>query len=159
MKECELEIHAEKSRIVYCRSDRFTEHHENETFDFLGYTSWTRSVRNGEGKFFKAFTPAVSKTAAKSFREKFGKIVKGVQSWTLEDIARQLNLVIKGWMNYFSVSHSREARKETDYVNQILVRWLKRNVKIVSRSWKGLVYACSNSGIHSESVLPLSEGH
>jgi RNA-directed DNA polymerase len=38
LKECKLEIHPEKTHIVYCRSDRFWERHENESFDFLGYT-------------------------------------------------------------------------------------------------------------------------
>jgi RNA-directed DNA polymerase len=135
MKECGLEIHPEKSRIVYCRSDRFRGHHGNETFDFLGYTFRMRSVRNAEGKFFNSFTPAVSKTAAKSFREKVRKLVKGTQAMTLEDLALQLNPVIKGWMNYFSVFRSREARKEMDYVNQTLVRWVKRHYKTVRRSW------------------------
>jgi len=34
--ECGLEIHPEKSKIVYCRSDRFNNKYENESFDFLG---------------------------------------------------------------------------------------------------------------------------
>jgi RNA-directed DNA polymerase len=38
MLDCKLEIHPEKTRIVYCRSDRYPERYEHESFDFLGYT-------------------------------------------------------------------------------------------------------------------------
>jgi RNA-directed DNA polymerase len=135
MRECGLEIHPEKSKIVYCKSDRFQGEHVNESFDFLGYTFRSRSVRNKEGAFFNTFTPAVSKSSAKAFREKIRATVKGMHSIALENLAEHLNPIVRGWMNYFMVYRSREARKEIDYVNQILVRWIKRKYKTTRRNW------------------------
>ena len=38
MAECRLELHPDKTKIVYCRSDVNPGHYEHESFDFLGYT-------------------------------------------------------------------------------------------------------------------------
>lgn len=135
LKECGLEIHSEKSKIVYCKNDESQKYRENNSFDFLGYTFKGRSARNKQGKFFKTFTPAVSKEASKSFREKIRRTVRGTQSISLEELAKRLNPIIRGWMNYFMVYRSREARKEIDYVNQVLVRWIRKKYKTVRRNW------------------------
>lgn len=60
MKICGLEIHPDKTKIVYCKSDRFKGEYENTSFTFLGYTFRVRYVRNRYGKFFNAFSSAVS---------------------------------------------------------------------------------------------------
>ena len=113
MLESKLEIHPEKTRIVYCRSDRYTGMHEYESFDFLGYTFRKRYVRSRYGNFFNAFTPAVSKEASQKFR----------------DSIREMNQVIRGWANYFSKFCSREARRVLDYVNITLVKWCRKKNK------------------------------
>jgi RNA-directed DNA polymerase len=61
MTECKLEVHPGKTKIVYCKSDVYPEHHEHESFDFLGYTFRRRIVKSRHGNFFNSFTPAVSK--------------------------------------------------------------------------------------------------
>jgi RNA-directed DNA polymerase len=38
LKKCGLELHPEKTKIVYCKDDYRRGFHENESFDFLGYT-------------------------------------------------------------------------------------------------------------------------
>jgi RNA-directed DNA polymerase len=38
MAECRLELHPQKTKIIYCRSDVNPEHHEHESFDFLSET-------------------------------------------------------------------------------------------------------------------------
>jgi len=135
LKKCGLEIHPEKSRIVYCKSDKFKGDHENTSFDFLGYTFRTRSARNKQGVFFNTFTPAVSKDSAKAFREKIRALVKGTHNISLEKLAELLNPVIRGWMNYFMVYRPSEAQKEINYVNHVLVRWIRKKYKRIRRNW------------------------
>ena len=135
LKKCGLEIHPEKSRIVYCKSDKFKGDHENTSFDFLGYTFRTRSTRNKQGVFFNTFTPAVSKDSAKAFREKIRALVKGTHNISLEKLAELLNPVIRGWMNYFMVYRPSEAQKEINYVNHVLVRWIRKKYKRIRRNW------------------------
>ena len=67
--ECGLELHPEKTKIVYCKDDHRTGDHQHTSFDFLGYTFRPRSVKNrNQRTLFVGFTPAVSKTALKSMR-------------------------------------------------------------------------------------------
>lgn len=134
MKSCKLELHPEKTRIVYCRSDRYKETHENDSFDFLGYTFRTRYAKSKNGNFFNAFTPAVSKSAAQSFRDKIREIRKKNKMASLEQLAELMNPVIRGWSNYFSQYTASEARKVLDYVNLTLVQWAQRKYKRMKRN-------------------------
>ena len=72
--ECGLEIHTEKSRLVYCKSENNTLKYENTIIDFLGYTFRPRMIKSRQGKYFMGFTPAVSKSAGKSFRTNYTEI-------------------------------------------------------------------------------------
>ena len=137
MAGCKLELHPEKTRIVYCRSDKNTERHEHERFDFLGYTFQMRRVKSQNGKCFNGFTPAVSKRNAKEFRDKMREMrVQGILL-TPEEMAEKINPVIRGWANYFTQFYPSEARRKAlDYVNLMLVYWARRKYKRLRRSRK-----------------------
>jgi RNA-directed DNA polymerase len=66
--DCGLELHPEKTRIVYCKDDARRGDYPNTTFDFLGDTFRPRRSKNRWGKYFVHFSPAVSNTAAKAMR-------------------------------------------------------------------------------------------
>ena len=38
LKQCKLELHAEKTKIIYCKDDRRRGSYSDEKFDFLGFT-------------------------------------------------------------------------------------------------------------------------
>jgi len=101
MKECKLKIHPEKTRIIYCKDVNRKEEHDNTSFDFLGYTFRTQVSRNRNGQYFTSFTPAVSKKARKAFRENIRDIRKGSSHKSLEQMAKEMNPVLRGWANYF----------------------------------------------------------
>ena len=129
MKHCKLSLHPSKTRIVYCRSQRNKGHHENESFDFLGYTFKTRWHKGRDGKFHEVFTPAVSKDAAKNFRAKVKTVCKGSSNWSIEELANKLNPIIRGWCNYFGAYRKSEIQKELFYANYAIVLWYRRNHK------------------------------
>jgi RNA-directed DNA polymerase len=129
LKECKLELHPEKTRIVYCRCDKFQGRHENESFDFLGYTFRRRWVKSKQGKFFYGFTPAVSKSAGQQFRDKIRDIRMANKMASLERLADIMNPVIRGWANYFTQYNPSEARRILNFVNHTLVRWFRRRHK------------------------------
>ena len=133
--ECKLEIHPDKTRIIYCRSDNYRGRHEHESFDFLGYTFRRRWVKNNKGNFFNGFTPAVSKSAQKSFRDKIREIRLTNKMVPLEKLADIMNPVIRGWANYFYKFNTREARKTLDFVNLTLVRWIRFRSKSIKRNY------------------------
>ena len=68
LSRCQLEVHPEKTRIVYCKDDDRRGKYPHERFDFLGYTFRPRRSKNRWGKYFINFTPAVSNEAATPMR-------------------------------------------------------------------------------------------
>ena len=60
-----LELHPEKTKIVYCKDANRRGGSEHTSFDFLGYTFRGRLVRGRRG-FFVSFTPAISTKALKA---------------------------------------------------------------------------------------------
>lgn len=129
LEQCRLEMHPGKTKIVYCKDTHRTGKYENESFDFLGYTFRPRLAK-GRGKYFVTFTPAVSKKAAKRIRQT-------IRSWglqrrsdrSLEDLARQINPVVRGWINYYGRFRRSELHLVLRSLDPILIRWAARKYK------------------------------
>src|SRR3954447_26981758 len=103
LAECQLEMHPTKTKIVDCKDGQRTGKYPIWKFDFLGYTFRPRLVKNSRrNSMFWSFTPAVSATALKSMRQTIRELNfrQRTQS-TLGDIARKLNPILRGWMEYY----------------------------------------------------------
>jgi RNA-directed DNA polymerase len=104
MAEVGLQLHPDKTRIVYCKDrNRRRSDCADTSFTFLGYTFRARQApaRQGDGAMFSAFLPAVSKDALKRMSGEVRAWRIHTRSGTeLEDIASWVNPVIRGWMNY-----------------------------------------------------------
>lgn len=130
MAECGLELHPDKTKIVYCKDDRRKSVYDHTSFDFLGYTFKSRSSKDREGRLFNGFLPALSNSAAKSFRNKI-KSFK-LYRWTtakVEEIAAVLNPMVRGWINYFGTFYPSKMRKTLWCINQIILKWVMRKFK------------------------------
>ncbi len=132
-----LTIHPEKSRIVYCRRNNEPIPEGVETsFVFLGYCFRPRLVKSADGVYFMGFPPAVSTDAARAFREKVRLVIRESTTTDIVKLSQALNPVIRGWMNYFCRFTPSEAfHKGINYVNQKLVRWIRRCRKKARRSY------------------------
>jgi RNA-directed DNA polymerase len=75
MEECGLQLHPEKTSIVYCKdSNRTAKGLSKTSFDFLGYTFRPRLAENsGRGEWFTNWLPAVSHRSMRSMNEKMRK--------------------------------------------------------------------------------------
>jgi hypothetical protein len=130
LAECALELHPEKTKIVYCKDDDRRGHYPVMSFDFLGYTFRPRRSKNRWGKYFVNFTPGVSNTAAKAFRQT-------VRDWRLEcridkdlaDLARMFNPAIQGWINYFRRFYKSALYPTLRYLDRRLVEWAMAKYK------------------------------
>jgi RNA-directed DNA polymerase len=101
LKECGLELHPDKTRIVYCKDIRRREQYENIQFDFLGYNFRPRRSFDRHGRIFTNFAPAMSPSAATAARQAIRKWRLQLKSdKSLEDLSRMFNPVIAGWINY-----------------------------------------------------------
>jgi RNA-directed DNA polymerase len=67
--QCKLELHLEKTKIIYCKDDKQRGSYSDEKFDFLGFTFRSRRAKSRWGKYFISFSPAISHEATKSIQE------------------------------------------------------------------------------------------
>jgi RNA-directed DNA polymerase len=122
--ECKLELHPEKTKIVYCKDSNRTGNSEHEKFDFLGYTFRPRSSRNRYGKLFTSFSPAMSEKAQTRSKEVVKSWLKEVKpTKVLTDLAKLANPVIIGWENYFGKFCASEMWSLINYIETSLMRW------------------------------------
>ena len=137
MAECKLELHPEKTKIVYCRDDNRKGNYPRESFDFLGYTFRMRRTLNNKKKvFFMNFSPAISNKAAKKIRDK-------VREWrldkrtdmSLEDFAEIMNSVTRGWINYYGAFFKSACAAVLRYIDYNLAKWAKRKYKTFKGSF------------------------
>jgi RNA-directed DNA polymerase len=132
--ECGLELHPEKTRIVYCKDDDRRGKYPETKFDFLGYTFRPRRSKNRFGKFFINFTPGVSRKAAKAMRQTIrGWRLQLKPDKSIEDISRMFNPVIQGWINYYCRFYKSEMYSVLRHVNRALVQWAQRKYKRLYR--------------------------
>jgi RNA-directed DNA polymerase len=130
LRECGLELHPEKTKIVYCKDDDRRRTHPNEKFDFLGYTFRPRRSKNRWGGFFIGFSPAVSDRAVKEIRAE-------IRSWNLhlrsdkaiEDLSRMFNPKVRGWLNYYGRYYRSALYPPMRQLDRSLARWAERKYK------------------------------
>ncbi len=67
---CGLTLRPTKTKIAYCKSGSNRGSYPQVGFDFLGHTFKPRLCKNRQGKYFVAFTPAISRKLAKKVRYK-----------------------------------------------------------------------------------------
>lgn len=131
---CKLELHPDKTRIVYCKDDDRKGEHSEIKFDFLGYTFRPRRSKNRYGKYFINFTPAVSNKACKAMRQT-------IRGWRMhlkpdigiDDLSRMFNASIRGWINYYGHFYKSQLYPVFRHMNQALVQWARRKYKKLER--------------------------
>lgn len=128
--ECKLELNEEKTKIVYCKRNHRNIEYECIQFDFLGYTFRPRRSIDTHGEVFLNFSPAVSKKART-------KIWETIRDWNqkywvqmkLEDIAKQINPIIQGWINYYGKFNPGVLKEVLKRINLKLSRWIREKFK------------------------------
>ena len=133
-RECGLELHPDKTRIVYCKDDDRRGDYPEMKFDFLGYTFRPRRSKNRYGKFFVNFTPGVSNKACKAMRQT-------IRQWRLQlkpdkkldDISHMFNPVLRGWINYYGRFYKSALYSVLRHMNRALILWARRKYKRLSR--------------------------
>lgn len=130
-EECELEMHPEKTRIVYCKDGQRGSNYPNKSFDFLGYTFSPRACKNRtRNTTFVNFTPAVSKTALNAIRTKIRRDnVRNRTDLSLEEVAKWYNPILQGWLNYYGSYYRSGMYPIWRHFNKTLIAWAVRKYK------------------------------
>jgi len=138
LRECGLEMHPEKTKIVYCKDGRRRGDSENTEFDFLGFTFRSRMVQNSYTKsMFCGYSPAASKTSLNNMRDVIRKLrISRRTNLSLEIMAKILNPKLVGWYNYFGSFHPSELYKVWKHVNRVLMLWARNKFKRIRKGDK-----------------------
>ena len=131
-----LELHPEKTRIVYCQDSNRRGSYQHTSFTFLAYTFRPRDTKNKQGIRFTGFLPAMS-------RDKLAEKGREIRRWrihrrtghTLDGLAYTINPIVRGWMNYWGRFGRVQMHGLLMRINTYLMRWAGEKYKRL-RSFK-----------------------
>ena len=136
--EVGLELHPDKTRIVYCKDSRRRREYGLVSFTFCGYTFRPRKAFGKERKRrFTGFLPAVApgKLTDMSRQAASWRLHRRTTS-TLDDLAKDVNPVLRGWLNYFTEFYPSAVIPIGKRMDRHLLRWARRKYKRLKRSEK-----------------------
>lgn len=133
-----LELHPDKTKIVYCKDSRRRQEFDQVTFTFCGYAFRPRMAFDKNRKqVYTGFLPAVSP-------DKLTEMSRKIAAWrihrrttqTLSEIARWLNPALRGWFNYFTVFYPSQVKPLCERIDRHLMRWAQWKYKRLKGSDK-----------------------
>jgi len=140
---CKLELHPEKTKLVYCKRKgrRKRKEVKHQQFDFLGFTFRPRKVKTKDGQLMFGFSPAISRKRTKRIVAACRKL--RFHRWThlnIHQLAQALYSKIRGWINYYGKFHFTEMKRAFLYINRRLAKWAFNKYKRFKRR-KTVYYA------------------
>jgi group II intron reverse transcriptase/maturase len=126
-----LQLHPDKTRIVYCKDDRRRLDYDQVTFTFCGYAFRPRKAWDKiRGRARTGFLPAVAPG-------KLADMSRKVASWRLHrrttgnlaDLAEEINPALRGWLNYFTAFYPSAVIPIGKRVDRHLMRWARWKYK------------------------------
>lgn len=121
-QKCLLNLHSEKTKIINLRGHSKEEYPKG--FDFLGFT-----IRPNGFKFkggVKAFPGIyISTKSKKAILQKFKEMA--IHKWrvSIEELARRINPILRGIINYYLKFRKEEMRNVWWQLHQRLIKWVK----------------------------------
>lgn len=130
LKTCKLELHPQKTKIVYCKDKDRRNECTNTEFVFLGYTFKGVFIKNRTGKVGINFIASASKKSNKGFRSKIKAMkIHKKTGCKIDIIAEMLNPIIRGWINYFSRYNPVAIKYTLEYIENRIIKWAMRKFK------------------------------
>ena len=134
LKECKLEMHPEKSGVVYCKRSHRGLDYPRVCFTFLGYTFRPRGSKGRDGTVDMNFLPAVSATAVKRMKQTMREWQVSTQtSVSLNELARRYNATLRGWLNYYGLFYKTAMRAVYRHLDNLLVLWARRKYRTLAK--------------------------
>lgn len=130
LARCKLQLHATKTKMVYCRDANRPQTHEHQSFDFLGFTFRPRTAMNDRGEHFVSFLPAISRKASKAIVAEIRKWhIHSMSDKHIDDLSRMYNPVVQGWVNYYGQFYKSALYPVFQALNARLERWVRKKYK------------------------------
>jgi RNA-directed DNA polymerase len=131
MLKCGLELHPEKTKLVYCKDYRRQENHEMVKFDFLGYSFQPRNTKSKRtGKLFVGFDCAISISSKKRIADKMKELdIVHLTHKSIVGVAIYLDPFIRGWVNYYGRFRIGALKPIFQQLRNRLVMWARKRYK------------------------------
>src|SRR6266852_1122539 len=113
LAKLKVEINEEKTRMVNLS--------KGESFGFLGFEF--RLVRSRKGKWRAHFVPKMKKRTA--LLRKLKAIFQRFVSQPVSRVIKEINPILRGWVNYFAVGHSTRC---FSYIKQWVEKKIRRHL-------------------------------
>ena len=134
MQAFKLQLHPEKTKIVYCKDYRRKERHEKRSFTFLGFSLQPRTIASQRGGRFLVFRAAISQQAKSSIRQAIAEVIEPSRyKHSIVWMAEKLNARLRGWINYYGAFMKWETLEVFSYLNGLLVRWIRNVYKLYGK--------------------------
>ena len=122
---------------MYCRDEQRRLTYPHTSFDFLGFSFQARRVLNRRGWFFSGFHPAVSRKSLK----RMGDVIRAwrfqrLSELSLDDLARWLNPVIRGWINYYGEFYPGVLKRFLWRLDHRIIKWARKKYRSIRGSNK-----------------------
>ncbi|WP_391557595.1 group II intron reverse transcriptase/maturase [Robertmurraya sp.] len=122
MESCKLVLHSEKSKIVNLRGISLKKYPKG--FDFLGFTIRPSSIKS-KGKVKSIPSIFISQKSKNNLMEKFKTLKIHKKRKTIEEIAKEINPVLRGIINYYHKFRKSDIRNVWRQLNERLLKWVK----------------------------------
>lgn len=131
MKQCGLELHPEKTRLVYCKDYRRQEQHESVKFDFLGYSFQPRTAKSKrDGALYLGYDCAISISSKKRIAATMKALdIEHLTHKSIVGVAQFLEPYIRGWVNYYGKFRLWEMNPLFQLLRRRLVMWARKRYK------------------------------
>lgn len=131
MQQIGLELHPEKTKIVYCKDYRRKGTYPQVKFDFLGYSYQPRTSKSNKTKgMYLGYDCGISISSRKRIADKLEELkVERMTSNSIVGIATLINPLIRGWINYYGKFRRSLLHKVFKLLNKRLVRWARKRYK------------------------------
>lgn len=154
MTEVGLDLHPDKTRIIYCKDYRRTKPWDGPvSFDFLGYAFRPRDTI-GKYSRFTGFDLAVSPKAIK----RMNAVVSGWRlhrhtTLTWEQLTEWIGPVIQGWMTYYGRFRHSVLDPLLSRINYHVQKWVRRKYRRL-KSYKAMKRAWDRITAQMPGLLP-----
>ena len=126
-EEVGLEIHPDKSHIVYCKHAKRQLNFNKTSFTFLGFDFCPRESKNRQGERYLNFSAGVSKAALKDMKAQIKRWHLPLRNdKNIQEIARYINPVLRGWYQYYGKFYKTALKWVWRNLNHYLCRWVMR---------------------------------
>jgi group II intron reverse transcriptase/maturase len=124
MKACKLSLHETKSKIVNLRG--YSEKKYPKGYDFLGFTISPRAYKSESTGVVKSIPSInVSQKSKTSIMQKFKEMNLHKIRKPLAHIAKEINPILKGIINYYHHYRKDDMRIVWNQLNARLLKWVK----------------------------------